>query len=154
MDGDTTTDPPIWGGAPYNHQVCYTFGAITDGLSNTIAQSEILFPDDAAASPQAQDVRGDFFNDDGGGWAFMTLRTPNTSTPDEVHNCNDGVMAPCIRSVGNYRHNNIFSARSAHIGGVNASHLDGSVTFYSSTISLANWQAVGTSAYGESASIP
>ncbi len=47
-----------------------------------------------------------------------------------------------------------YSARSLHTGGVNAAMGDGSVQFFSSTVSPANWRALGTARGGESVSIP
>src|SRR5207245_2353589 len=41
------------------------------------------------------------------------------------------------------------TARSFHSGGVNAVLMDGSVRFFSNTISLTTWRALGTRASGE-----
>ena len=41
------------------------------------------------------------------------------------------------------------TSRSYHIGGVNVLLLDGSVRFVSNSISIVNWQALGTRAGGE-----
>jgi prepilin-type processing-associated H-X9-DG protein len=44
---------------------------------------------------------------------------------------------------------NVFAARSRHPGGVNAAMCDGSVRFFSNSITWATWQALGTSKGGE-----
>ena len=145
-DGDHTSTPPKWGGAPFNLQTNSTFGRIKDGLSNTLAQAEVLFSE----NPSEDDNRGDFFNDDLG-WGFMTLRTPNSSIPDTLRACRNGPYVPCVFVSGGARAPVDIAARSNHTGGVNASRLDGSVSLYTSTISIDGWQALGTSEYGDSA---
>ena len=42
------------------------------------------------------------------------------------------------------------SARSFHPGGVNVTHVDGSVAFYNNDIDRWVWRALGTAAGGES----
>jgi hypothetical protein len=144
-DGDDTTTPPKWGGSPFNLQTCMGFSRITDGLSNTLCQAEVLFSE----NPSEDDTRGDFFNDDGGSWGFMTLRTPNSSTPDTIRACRNAPKVPCVFTSSGARGTADIAARSNHTGGVNASRMDGSVSFFSSTISIANWQALGTANNGD-----
>jgi prepilin-type N-terminal cleavage/methylation domain-containing protein/prepilin-type processing-associated H-X9-DG protein len=125
---------------------------ITDGTSNTIMLSELIM----AKQNQnvVEDARGDFMNDDFGqnGFGFQTTLTPNSSTPDQG-NCvptatlNDIAM-PC-NDVGYGASVLYFSARSRHIGGVNAAFADGHVAFVPNSVTLAIWQALGTHQGGE-----
>ena len=81
---------------------------------------------------------------------FMTLSTPNTGT--DVMYCRAPMTqdpkAPCVE--GNP---GSASARSRHGGGgVMALFCDGSVHWVANSISLANWQALGTMTGGEAVS--
>jgi len=116
------------------------FRDITDGLSHTLLMSETL----KAVSNDDNDWRGDIQNDDGV-CRFHTLVTPNTSAPDIIEN---GwfryVPDPLMPAVAGSRRSQVSAARSRHPGGVNAAMCDGSVRFFSNTISLNLWQALGT----------
>ncbi len=41
------------------------------------------------------------------------------------------------------------SARSRHTGGVNAARCDGSVGFFTNSVSAVTWKALGTATHGE-----
>jgi prepilin-type N-terminal cleavage/methylation domain-containing protein len=119
------------------------FGSISDGTSNTLLMSEYLL----AKSRQDNDWRGDIHNDDGI-FRFHTLLTPNTSSPDIIANgwfqvTNDPRMPA---AAGAQQRN---AARSRHTGGVNGALFDGSIRFYSDSISLIVWQAMGSMSGGE-----
>lgn len=121
---------------------------IIDGTSNTLLLSEYLI----AQSPNDNDWRGDIHNDDGV-FRFHTLLTPNSSSPDLIaggwfQNTNDPKMPA---AAGTPQRN---AARSRHPGGVIAALGDGSVRFFSNTVSLAVWQAMGTMDGGEAVSNP
>ncbi|MFO0820487.1 MAG: DUF1559 domain-containing protein [Pirellulales bacterium] len=121
---------------------------ITDGTSNTLLLSEYLI----AKSADDNDWRGDIHNDDGV-FRFHTSITPNSSAPDLIaagwfQPTNDRKMPA---TAGSQQRN---AARSRHPGGVIAAKCDGSVGFFSDTISLATWQAMGTMDGGEAISNP
>ncbi len=67
-----------------------------------------------------------------GQFAFTTLMTPNSNLWDCGNNSNDMMMA----------------ARSVHPGGVQATMVDGSVQFFSSTIDWNTWKFLGGSKDG------
>lgn len=127
---------------------------ILDGTSNTLAISETL---------QAYSHEGGLLGYGwwGGGANFETLLTPNTSQPDVVATsfCDppplDAQDAPCISwdgdSAGGYVSTGAetHAARSRHIGGVHAVLCDGSVRFFSNSISLDIWRGLGTGAGNE-----
>ena len=120
-----------------------TIQGITDGTSNTLLMSEVVFP----PVDLDFDTNGDFFNDDSStvGGRFMTINTPNSSAPDSLAYCvNDNIFAPCNTSTP-YQ----VSARSKHSGGVNTLFCDGSVHFVSNGVSVQTWQALGTMNGGE-----
>jgi prepilin-type N-terminal cleavage/methylation domain-containing protein/prepilin-type processing-associated H-X9-DG protein len=114
---------------------------IIDGTANTLMMSETLM----AWSHDDNDWRGDIQNDDGV-FKFMTLLTPNSSSPDVVNwaiPTGDALM-PVSTSGSEYS-----AARSRHTAGVNASMCDGSVRFVRNSIPLITWQAMGTMNGGE-----
>jgi prepilin-type N-terminal cleavage/methylation domain-containing protein len=116
------------------------FSDITDGLSNTLLMSETLKP----VSTDDNDWRADFQNDDGV-CRIHTLVTPNTSAPDIIENGWFQYMPdPLMPAVAGARQAQVSAARSRHVGGVNAALCDGSIQFFSNTISLNVWQALGT----------
>jgi hypothetical protein len=120
---------------------------VTDGTSNTLLFSE-------SVQGRDQDLRG--FAWWGGGAHFETLLPPNTSQPDVVEqNCFPVRNPPCIvrdPSSGNVVTTGAETqaARSRHPGGVQACLTDGSVRFFTNTINLDIWRAVGTAKGGES----
>jgi prepilin-type N-terminal cleavage/methylation domain-containing protein/prepilin-type processing-associated H-X9-DG protein len=114
---------------------------ISDGTSNTLLMSESL----KAWSHKDDDWRGDIQNDDGV-FKFMTINTPNSSSPDVVNWAipNGDPLMPISTAGSEYS-----SARSRHVGGVNVSMCDGSIRFISNSIFLNTWQALGTMNGGE-----
>jgi prepilin-type processing-associated H-X9-DG protein len=150
-DGSVNTIPwksEGFQGAPFAYYLCYTLESITDGLSNTLFMSEIRIGANTGHQGTSYDLRGDIFNDDDPGPAFMTITGPNSTTPDRIW-CFETETAPCINT-----DQNVFqAARSRHPGGVNAALGDGSVRFFSNTITLEIWQAAGTSYGGEAQSL-
>lgn len=142
-------------GAPFVMNKIQNLSSIIDGLSNTMFVSEGLVADgdsDPGAWGAFMDPR-DTTN------MYMTMQTPNSSTPDSISDsgccagnpCGGAKPELCIRAPGydQYR-----AARSKHTGGVNAGLGDGSVHFFSNTISEETWVAIGSSEGGESAAIP
>ena len=119
------------------------FRRITDGLSNTMLQIEMLqVPSDGVVDRRARMwVKGRGSNQ------ISTVEAPNTSEPDQTR-CDDNgpiVEAPCDSSVGGQDYpGRILHARSRHPGGVQVSYCDGSATFISDSVELAVWRSSGT----------
>jgi prepilin-type N-terminal cleavage/methylation domain-containing protein/prepilin-type processing-associated H-X9-DG protein len=117
---------------------------ISDGASNTLLLSETLM----ALVDTDNDWRGDIHNDDGI-FRFHTVITPNSSAPDLISSTtfftpnNDPAMPVALGSPQRA------AARSRHPNGVNAALCDGSVRFFTNSISLAAWGALGTMAGGD-----
>lgn len=120
---------------------------LTDGTSNTLFISEIIM----AAQETQYDSRGDVFNDDGPGSAFMTNNTPNGGVDNPQFCVNQAPNPPCSTDSGSPPH---IAARSKHPGGVNVAMADGSVRFVAETVSLNVWRAAGSSQGGESLVLP
>jgi prepilin-type N-terminal cleavage/methylation domain-containing protein/prepilin-type processing-associated H-X9-DG protein len=120
-----------------------TLSDITDGASNTLLLSEINVSPDVTS----HDTRGRIYNPARqGGILFSTLNTPNNSaTPDRLNWCQSIPEAPCQYATENL----ITSARSYHIGGVNAAFADGGVRFISNNVNAATWKALGSRNGGE-----
>jgi len=116
------------------------FGEFTDGTSNTMLMSEVVFPN----ADEDFDIRGDMLNDDRPCNQYMTIETPNSSAPDVspfVPSPLDPADPPYTSTGSNYAHK---AARSRHPGGVNVAFADASVRFISDNVALAAWRAMGT----------
>jgi len=137
-------------GAPFAVNKVFRIADISDGLSNTLAMSEVLM----AVTDEANDHRGDITNDQDAAGQFMTLNPPNSSLPDHLLCIGQTERpAPCSGGSGAWDAAAYAAARSRHPGGVNTLRCDGSVGFVSNTIDLAAWRALGSSQGGES-SVP
>jgi prepilin-type N-terminal cleavage/methylation domain-containing protein/prepilin-type processing-associated H-X9-DG protein len=114
-----------------------TMALITDGASNTLMMSEVI----VALFDTDFNTHGDIFNDDAeaAGAMFMTDYTPNSGTDTMYCNVSNDPKAPCVNGTPG-----IASARSRHLGGVNALFCDGSVHFIANSIDSSSWQALGT----------
>ena len=120
--------------------------AITDGTSNTLMAAEIL-------QGGLNDTRGMTWW--GPSAAFHSYNVPNSSAQDRISGgaCNNMPQQnrPCvIDSAGD----NQLAARSGHTGGVNSANCDGSVKFYTNSIDVQTWRALGTSVGGEVVATP
>ena len=126
---------------------------VTDGLSKTVAVSEIMvIPEAVGGGVPAIDTRGRYHNNYHGGCNFSTLNPPNTTVTDRIVFCsNQIVQAPCVGGGGA---SSVLSARSYHTGGVNAAMADGAVRFVTNEISVQIWQAVGSRSGGEQDNVP
>jgi prepilin-type N-terminal cleavage/methylation domain-containing protein/prepilin-type processing-associated H-X9-DG protein len=117
------------------------FRQISDGLSNTYLQMEMLqLP---AINPDNQDRRGRVWIYTAGSYQLTTRLSPNSKWGD-VTQCleeNDH-LAPCTETTGPL--NFTLAARSRHPGGVNASRCDGSVEFVSDDVDLTIWRSQST----------
>jgi prepilin-type N-terminal cleavage/methylation domain-containing protein/prepilin-type processing-associated H-X9-DG protein len=134
---------------------------VTDGMSKTIAISEVLTWNEA--NEQGAGEEGLAGNDDWRGvWmipamgasAFSGHEPPNSSEPDVIDACGTGLEGsadyqdiPCKESLEKGNGGATFaSARSKHNEGVNAARADGSVTFIGNDIDRLVWQALCTRA--------
>ncbi|MCC9606507.1 DUF1559 domain-containing protein [Blastopirellula sp. JC732] len=110
------------------------FASITDGLTNTMLVAEVR------QGQVASDLRGLIWY--GQHCGFMTHYGPNSQSPDQSQSsfCQNAAMAPlgmpCIGGTP------LFSARSQHPGGVQATLGDGSVPFIAETIDINTWRAL------------
>jgi prepilin-type processing-associated H-X9-DG protein len=140
-----------------------TFGSVSDGLSNVVMISELLIGPSGSAASVNQDTRGMFMR----GYNipyFTTFLTPNSVEPDKPYaalgasRCvNDPERGlPCLFATWAIRGHGVtatadvgyLAARSRHTGGANAARADGSVHFFSSSISQPIWRALGTTQSG------
>lgn len=114
------------------------FAEFTDGTSNTMLLSEIVFP----SADETFDVRGDFMNDDNPCTQYMTINTPNANVADVSPHVPPSVIPedPPYQQGGNAHK----TARSRHPGGVNVAFADGSVRMIQDGITPAVWHAMGT----------
>jgi hypothetical protein len=124
---------------------------ITDGLSNTLAFSELKYRLKGPVGPSFQDTRGTWTYGVMGANIFSTQIGPNSASPDGVWGCrhtpNEGM--PCVQ-VGTPYNTLWAAARSYHPNGVQGCLADGSVRFFSNNISLLTWQALGSRGGGDS----
>ena len=127
---------------PFRFQHGRKIREFQDGTSNTVIASEVIAGklDDTSTGPVNQ--RGLW------GWPFwghtyQHVNTPNSSVPDCMGGCGETAVELNCTS-GCSECNGHLAARSAHPGGVNALHCDGSVAFYDDGIDFLIWQALAT----------
>jgi hypothetical protein len=128
-----------------------TFADVIDGTSNTVALSETI-----QGSPA--DCRGCIWY--GENSFFNTNQVPNTmvedisSWTDETEYGHRHPLRLAITDESNPEgHYLRYSARSWHVGGVNAGLADGSVRFIQNQINLDIWRAAGSTNGGEVGSL-
>ena len=115
------------------------FSEFTDGTSNTMLLSEVVFPN----ADEDFDIRGDMLNDGDPCTQYMTINTPNTTVAD---------VSPFVPPAGfdpddpPYAQgaNGEKAARSRHAGGVIVAFADGSVRMILDGITPVVWQAMGS----------
>ena len=120
-----------------------TIQGISDGSSNTLMVSETV-------QGANNDLRGLTWWGYGSG--FMTYLGPNSSSPDimqQAGNCKNQPPNPPCFSPYTDDQPITYAARSRHTGGVNAALGDGSVRFFSNSVDLLTWRALGTAQGGE-----
>jgi len=152
-----------------------TFASVLDGLSNTLAISELkawtpylrdsgspsTLGNSAPTDPVTLSALGGSFKTNSGHteWVdgrihqtgFTTTFAPNTKIPHTVSGQLYDIDFNSSRE-GKSITNTTYAAvtsRSYHTGGVQVGFADGSVRFLSQTISLATWRAIGSTAGGE-----
>ena len=151
----------LYNGAPnakvnstHANSYAVTFGAVEDGLSNTICLSEVL-------PAEGADNRGNIAR--GYGAFFTAYLEPNSKTPDRT-NFQGGCVnkpesgTPCtLAADGMSTHLPdslaYYAARSNHTGGVSAAFADGSVRFVSQTINIDTYRLLSSAWSGQSASL-
>jgi hypothetical protein len=144
--GQVHTMNPLTGGLFGNH---HRIGMqdVTDGLSNTLAFSELKYRLPSTTGPSLEDTRGTWSYGVMGANIFCTRNGPNSAVPDGVWGCrnfpNPPVKMPCTQ-VGSPYANLHAAARGYHPGGVMACLGDGSTRFFSDNINLPTWNALGT----------
>ncbi len=122
---------------------------IVDGLSKTVATSEVLGYD------HELDVRGVWTSVTPGASTYVARFGPNAAGSDErndhVVGCYSGIPAThVLRCFGQRDDGSAYaSARSQHPGGVVAGLGDASVRFFPDDIDLSIWRAMSTRAGGE-----
>jgi prepilin-type N-terminal cleavage/methylation domain-containing protein len=129
-------------GGFFTNGTAYDARDIRDGLSNTLAFSEVL----PGWGPQYLGPPGDGMIAEGG-QAFEGLLTPNSTSPDVV--CNN---CPTQRAINGVRcvidmtdAHQTMASRSAHPGGVNTAMGDASMHFIMDTIDVQVWRALCSS---------
>ncbi len=163
------------GDGAFGYNLKHRFGAITDGLSNTLCAADVktfvpaIMDSGKPAAPftpppdtPAQVIAfGGTFDPDYCHTQWVTGRTlqsgltttfpPNTVIPYVNNGTTYDVDFTSARvGPGNPQQSyRVVTARSYHIGGVNAVFMDGSVRFIPSSIPQATWRAMGTRAGGE-----
>lgn len=126
-----------------------------DGLSNTMAMSEIL------ASESKTDIRGVWMSPAMGATIFSAFQNPNSNTKDILAACGNEITDPSTTTTieANRRLDCLeqrttaviyAAARSYHTGGVNALIADGSVRFVSDSVdNLKIWRPLSTAQNNE-----
>ncbi len=123
-------------------------GAIQDGLSQTMAVSEILSWEGPGAS---QDMRGVWIWPAMGGNSFTAAYPPNSRGTDKIPGCAPNIPEDDPMHCFQDRSGGAVwaSARSRHTSGVNVAIGDGSVRFIRDNIAAQTWTALSTIAGGE-----
>lgn len=121
------------------------FTNVPDGLSNTLALSEVKYRTPSSTGPSTADVRGTWAYGTMGANIFSAQTGPNSAVADAIWGCrsmpSEGM--PCVTAGTPY--SDLFAAaRGYHSGGVSVSLGDGSVRFVSDSIDLTIWQALGS----------
>jgi prepilin-type processing-associated H-X9-DG protein len=118
----------------------------TDGTSNTMLMSEVIFPN----ADEDFDIRGDMMNDGDPCTMYMTINKPNASESDVSPFVPPVGPSPAPYDPADPPYTNVGSAfshkaaRSQHSGGVSVAFADGSVRMVQDSIEIAVWQAMGS----------
>jgi len=142
-------------------KVCHTCGvrpeSVHDGLSNTVAVSEVCFINSQAEG------RGTWAINMPGAGGFMAKTRPNATGSNSTDDAFD-VVPMCDTTIppSNPMHctqdeldgNTWAAARSRHPAGVNVVMADGAVGFVSNSINIGVWQALATISGGDVATRP
>jgi prepilin-type N-terminal cleavage/methylation domain-containing protein len=131
--------------------------SVKDGLSNTLALSEVCFINSQAEG------RGSWAINMPGAASFMAKTGPNAQGSNSTFDAFD-VVPMCdltiptsdpMHCTQDRNDANIWAAaRSQHPGGVNTAKADGAAGFVSNSIDISVWQAMATISGGEAATPP
>jgi prepilin-type N-terminal cleavage/methylation domain-containing protein len=167
-----------FGGAPFGPVEITQLGRITDGTANTLMMSEVLVTEGDLWNGPYSEVQsalgGQIFtgwftpNSQSAdmicrlGWWLPSARDSFIAQGMPVPVAEVQIPAPTVTGspspIGTFDDitnggqgckQNTSTARSKHVGGVNASRCDGSVFFVQDSISPAVWQALSTAAAGD-----
>ncbi len=148
LDQRATYNSVAFKGAPFIYGKARSAGGsptvrfrdITDGLSATMLASE-------GVQGGKRDIRGLTWHSECSN--FTTYVAPNSAQPDSISTCTSRpeLGLPCAVASSSLPNRN--SARSRHVGGVQAAFLDGAVRFISDNIDLETWRSISTSQGGE-----
>jgi prepilin-type N-terminal cleavage/methylation domain-containing protein len=148
--GQTAKGGVQFGGAPFTYRKGQALVEIADGTSNTLFMSEIIViqtVDNGWHGPMSD------FQTSLGGQTFEAWNTPNSRNFDDVARLcpPQGALntIPGCNLVGSDSRVQSLAARSKHSGGVNAALSDGSVRFFTNSITLPNWRALATARGGD-----
>jgi prepilin-type N-terminal cleavage/methylation domain-containing protein/prepilin-type processing-associated H-X9-DG protein len=128
---------------------------VGDGTANTLLLSEGII---STETENWGGVWGEQWYGNMGGALFSASLTPNSSAPDHVYGpC--PADEPCISIGGDAwwtpsARSSQAAARSRHTGGVNAAMADGSIHFFTNTIDLLTWRAMGTANGRDPVNVP
>lgn len=143
------------GGTPnrFHHNKGMGSRDFTDGLSNTVALSEII-GSDGLSGTSSTDIRGVWMSPGMGATIFSAFLNPNSRERDVIAACDEAIPAdrfPMLACTEERATENVYAAaRSFHAGGVNTAMADGSVRFFSETIdNVAVWRPLNTAQNGE-----
>lgn len=119
-----------------------------DGLSNTIAMSEILAAD-GISSENRRDIRGVWMSPAMGATVFTTFLNPNSTERDTLAACDETIpeeSRPRLACLEERDTADVYAAaRSAHVGGVNVLMADGAVRFTTDSVdNLQIWRPMST----------
>jgi len=151
-------------GAPFTGVNKTPLARIEDGVSKTLMMSEVVVL--RATIPFGGSYAQTTISE--AGQTFTGFNPPNSNIPDAIGHGRYGDLPPDVAMVryleagvpvplpaGGYGDpfGTYIAARSHHPAGVNASRCDGSVTFYSDTVSETIWRALTTAA-GNASGLP
>ncbi|QDT83752.1 DUF1559 domain-containing protein [Gimesia chilikensis] len=140
----------------FQHDKGSTDSDFTDGMSNTVAMSEIVSAD-GYSSTSGTDIRGVWLSVAMGATIFTAYNTPNARVADILAACDEnisGTTNPYLNCTEDRSTADVYAAaRSYHTGGVNALMADGAVRFISDNIDKnAIWHPLNTIRNGEAIS--
>ncbi|GAA5511140.1 DUF1559 domain-containing protein [Novipirellula caenicola] len=143
QDKIVTLGPPISAGDRFQNRNGMQSRDFTDGLSNTIAMSEII------AAESQTDIRGVWMSPAMGATIFSAFRNPNSDEKDILAACGEDiadVTKPRLACEEERDTAAIYAAaRSYHTGGVNVLMADGGVRFVTDSVDNLNiWRPMST----------
>lgn len=133
----------------FQHGTGMTDSDFKDGMSNTVAVSEVL-----GAEGSTTDIRGVWLSPAMGATIFSAFNNPNARVNDIIAACDTSISvtgSPHMNCTEDRSTPDVYAAaRSYHTGGVNALMADGAVRFVSDNVDNANiWRPLNTLRNGE-----